>query len=284
MSQSQRRSVSRGLGRGLESLIPLPSRSEAGTVRIIATDQVRANPTQPRRHFRSDALRDLAESVREHGMLQPILVRDVGDGWEIIAGERRWRAAMLAGLERIPAVVRSEDDETRRLILALVENLQREDLDPLEEARALQRLSEMGMTHQEIAERLGRNRVSVTQSLRLLDACPALTAAVESGAVSAGHARALIALPGHESQEHGLKVVLGKRLSVRQTEAYVRSYRPLVRRGSQTPDSTLAQLALELSAELDLPVSITGGPSGGRVSIRFSNQKDLDRLLVRLRP
>jgi ParB family chromosome partitioning protein len=142
----------------------------------------------------------------------------------------------------------------------------------------------MGLTHQDIAERLGRNRVSVTQSLRLLDACPAVTAAVESGALSAGHARALIGLPSREAQEHGLRVVLGKRLNVRQTEAWVRSYRPVVRRGSQTKDSTLAQLGLDLEAALGLPVSITGGPSGGRISIRFSNRKELEDLLVRLRP
>jgi ParB family chromosome partitioning protein len=284
MSQVQRRSGARGLGRGLESLIPLPSRSEAGSVRMIAVDHVRPASRQPRRHFRSDALRELADSIREHGLLQPVLVRDVGNGWELIAGERRWRAAKLAGLDRIPAVVRTEEDETRRLILALVENLQREDLDPLEEARALERLNQMGLTHQDIAERLGRNRVSVTQSLRLLDACPAVTAAVESGALSAGHARALIGLPSREAQEHGLRVVLGKRLNVRQTEAWVRSYRPVVRRGSQTKDSTLAQLGLDLEAALGLTGSITGGPSGGRISIRFSNRKELEDLLVRLRP
>lgn len=283
MSQAQRRSVARGLGRGLESLIPLPSHGESGAVRMINTEQVRPNQQQPRRHFRSDALRELAESIRVHGLLQPVLVRDAGDGWELIAGERRWRAARLAGLERIPAVVRSEEDETGRLLLALVENLQRQDLDPLEEARALDRLSRLGLTHQEIADRLGRSRVAVTQSLRLLDAGPALTAAVESGALSAGHARSLVALPSQEAQEHGLRVVLGKRLSVRQTEAWVRSYRPHTRRGSRTADTTLAQLALDVEAVLGLPVSITGGPSGGRVSIRFSNRKELEGLLVRLR-
>jgi ParB family chromosome partitioning protein len=284
MSQAQRGPVTRGLGRGLDSLIPLPNRGEAASVRMIATEEVRPNEQQPRRHFRSDALRELAESIRRHGVLQPVLVRDAGDGWELIAGERRWRAARMAGIERIPAVVRTEQDETERLLLALIENLQREDLDPLEEARALEKLSRLGLTHQEIADRLGRNRVSVTQSLRLLDACPAVTAAVESGAVSAGHARALVALPSREAQEHGLRVVIGKRLSVRQAEAWVRSYRPAVRRGSRTHDSGLADLGLELEEALGLPVSITGGPSGGRVSIRFSNRKELEGLLVRLRP
>lgn len=283
MSQAQRHGLARGLGRGLESLIPLPSRGEAATVRMVPIELVRPAPQQPRRHFRSDALRELAESIRLHGLLQPVLVREAEDGWELIAGERRWRAARMAGLERIPAVVRAEEDESRRLLLALIENLQREDLDAMEEARALKRLSDLGLTHEEIATRLGRNRVSVTQSLRLLDASPAVAAALESGALTAGHARALVSLPSGEAQEHGLRVVLGRRLSVRQAEAWVRSYRPAARRASRAPDPTLGQLALELGAALRLAVSITGGPGGGRLSIRFSNRQELDGLVARLR-
>ena len=283
MSPAQRHGLARGLGRGLESLIPLPSRGEAATVRMVPTELVRPGPQQPRRQFRADALRELAESIRLHGLLQPVLVRDAGDGWELIAGERRWRAARMAGLERIPAVVRAEEDESRRLLLALIENLQREDLDAMEEARALKRLSDLGLTHEEIAARLGRNRVSVTQSLRLLDASPAVAAALESGALTAGHARALVSLPTGEAQEHGLRVVLGRRLSVRQAEAWVRSYRPAVRRPPRAPDPTLGQLALELGEALRLAVSITGGPGGGRLSIRFSNRRELDGLVARLR-
>ncbi|HKT84116.1 MAG TPA: ParB/RepB/Spo0J family partition protein, partial [Solirubrobacterales bacterium] len=220
---------------------------------MVPTELVRAAPNQPRRQFRADALRELADSIRLHGLLQPVLVRDAGDGWELIAGERRWRAARMAGLDRIPAVVRNEEDATRRLILGLIENLQREDLDPMEEALALHRLSEeMGLTHLEIAERLGRNRVSVTQSLRLLDACPAVRASIESGAISAGHARALVSLPSREAQEHGLRVVLAKRLSVRQAEAWVRGYRPPARRPSRPADTALADLASELQEALGL--------------------------------
>lgn len=279
MSQAR----ARGLGRGLESLIPLPTRGEAASVRLLPVDLIHPGSQQPRRHFRPDALRELADSIREHGLLQPVLVREILDGWELIAGERRWRAARMAGLDRIPAVVRSEEDETRRLVLGLVENLQRQDLDPLEEARGIQRLvEEMGLTHQEVADRLGKNRVSITQSLRLLDACPALMAALESGAVTAGHARALVSLPDRSAQEHGLRVVLGKRLSVRQAEAWVKGYRPARRRPSRTRDESLAELGARLEERLGLAVSITGGPSGGRLSIRFSSRRELEELLARI--
>lgn len=281
---SQARGLARGLGRGLDSLIPLPSRGEAATVRLLPVDQIRPGAEQPRRHFRPDALRELAESIRAHGLLQPVLVRQTLDGWELIAGERRWRAARMAELDRIPAVVRSDEDETKRLVLSLVENLQRENLDPLEEARAIRRLvDEMGLTHLEVAERLGRSRVSVTHSLSLLDACPSVTAAIESGAVSAGHARALVSLPDHAAQEHGLRVVLGKKLSVRQTEAWVKGYRGPLRARPRPQEPAFAELAAALEERIGLPVSITGGPSGGRISIRFSNRQQLAALLDRIR-
>jgi ParB family chromosome partitioning protein len=281
---SQARGLARGLGRGLDSLIPLPTRAETASVRMLPVAQIRPGAEQPRRHFRADALRELAESIRAHGLLQPVLVRQVLDGWELIAGERRWRAAQMAELERIPAVVRSDDDESRRLVLSLVENLQRENLDPLAEARGIQRLvSEMGLTQQEVAERLGKNRVSISHALSLLDACPSLSAALESGAVSAGHARALVSLPDVAAQEHGLRVVLGKKLSVRQTEAWVKGYRGPLRARSRSAEPYFAELAAALEEDLGLPVSITGGPSGGRISIRFSNRQQLDSLLDRIR-
>jgi ParB family transcriptional regulator, chromosome partitioning protein len=281
---SQARGLARGLGRGLDSLIPLPTRAEAASVRMLPVEQIRPGAEQPRRHFRADALRELAESIRLHGLLQPVLVRQVLDGWELIAGERRWRAAQMAQLERIPAVVRSDEDETRRLVLSLVENLQRENLDPLEEARGIQRLvRETGLTHEEVAGRLGKSRASITNSLRLLDACPAVGAAIESGAISAGHARALVMLPDQAAQEHGLRVVLGKRLSVRQAEAFVKSYRGPLRPRVRATDAALAELAAEVEERVGLPVSITGGPSGGRITFRFSTREQLDALLARIR-
>src|SRR5438067_1002959 len=209
------------------ALILLPTGPGGSSSRLIALDQIRPSPEQMRRHFPADSLRELADSIREHGILQPVLVRPLADGYELIAGERRWRAARQAGLERIPALVREAAADDESLLLGLVENLQREDLDPIEEARGIQRLiDQFGLTQEETATRLGRGRVSINQALVLLRACPAVASATSAGAISPGHARALIGLPTPEDQERGLRVVLARRLNVRQTENWARSYRP----------------------------------------------------------
>src|SRR5213596_1438931 len=217
----------RGLGRGLEALIPMSNEGEAMVPQMIAVDQIRPSRQQVRLRFDAEPLGELAESIRLHGVLQPLLVRRLVDGYELIAGERRWRAARLAGLRSVPAVVRDDAGNDEQLVLGLIENLQRTDLDAIEEARGLRRLIEdFGLTHEEVARRLGRHRVSVTQSLRLLAGCAAVQSAVASAVISAGHARALIALEGQADKEQGLKVVIAKHLSVRQTENWVRTYRP----------------------------------------------------------
>src|SRR5437773_7039308 len=221
----------RGLGRGLDALIPMSGEGEALVPQMIAVDQIRPSRQQVRSRFEAEPLGELAESIRLHGVLQPILVRKLTDGFELIAGERRWRAARLAGLYQVPAVVRSEAGDDQQLVLGLIENLQRTDLDPIEEARGLRRLTEeFGLTHDEVAQRLGKNRVSVTQSLRLLTGCAAVQSAVSSGVISAGHARALVALESQAAQERGLKVVIAKQLPVRRTQNWVRTYRPRRRR------------------------------------------------------
>src|SRR5437660_914292 len=221
----------RGLGRGLDALIPMSREGEALVPQMIAVDQIRPSREQVRTRFDAEPLGELAESIRLHGVLQPLLVRPLADGYELIAGERRWRAARLAGLQAVPAVVRSDAGNDGQLVLGLIENLQRTDLDPIEEARGLRRLiEEFGLTHEDVAQRLGKHRVSVTQSLRLLGGCAAVQSAVASAVISAGHARALIALEGQAAQEQGLKVVIAKHLSVRQTENWVRTYRPRRRR------------------------------------------------------
>src|SRR5215475_1245435 len=220
----------RGLGRGLQSLIPIAPGSEgqdAGLPQYIDVDQIKPSPEQTRRQFPAEPLRELADSIRLHGLLQPVLVRRLTDGYELIAGERRWRAARLAGVERIPAIVRRDAEPQESLLLGLIENLQREDLDPIEEARGIKRLIEQfGLTHEDAAARLGKHRVAVTQALRLLTACPAVISATAAGAITAGHARALVGLPSPEAQEHGLKVVLSRNMSVRATERWVRDYQP----------------------------------------------------------
>src|SRR6266849_5271645 len=246
----------RGLGRGLDALIPMSSEGEALVPRMIAVDQIRPSRQQVRSRFDAEPLGELAESIRLHGVLQPLLVRRLADGYELIAGERRWRAARIAGLESVTAVASTEAGSYEQLVLGLIENLQRTDLDPIEEARGLRRLiEEFGLTHEDVAQRLGNHRVSVTQSLRLLGGCPAVQSAVAAGVISAGHARALVALDGQAAQEHGLKVVVARHLSVRQTENWVRTYRP---RRKQRVDSTaeLRAIAADVESKLGLPIKL----------------------------
>jgi ParB family chromosome partitioning protein len=275
----------RGLGRGLESLIPLPTdRRESGVPQLLAIDQIRPSDQQVRRSFDSEALRELAESIRSHGLLQPVLVRRLPDGYQLLAGERRWRAARLAGLERVPALVRDEPEEADRLVLGLIENLQREDLNPIEEAHGIRVLSDQfHLTQEEIASRLGKNRVSIAQSLRLLTACPTLQSAVAAGSLSAGHARALVGLPSFQDQEHGLKVVLSRRLSVRQTEAWVKRYvPPRPRIPAASSRSTLQKLAADLELALGLEVRVTGSLRRGRVGLSYNSKEELQRLYDKL--
>ena len=272
----------RGLGRGLDALIPMSADGEALVPQMIAVDQIRPSRQQVRTRFDAEPLGELAESIRLHGVLQPLLVRPLADGYELIAGERRWRAARLAGLRSVPAVVRSDAGDDQQLVLGLIENLQRTDLDPIEEARGLRRLiEEFGLTHEEVAHRLGKHRVSVTQSLRLLAGCAAVQSAAASGVISAGHARALIALEGQGPQEHGLKVVIAKHLSVRQTENWVRTYRPLRRRRM---DSTaeLRAIAADVESSLGLPIKLTGSLNRGRIELRYSSREELERVCAKL--
>ena len=272
----------RGLGRGLEALIPMSREGEALVPQMIAVDQIRPSHQQVRTRFDAEPLGELAESIRLHGVLQPLLVRRLADGYELIAGERRWRAARLAGLTAVPAVVRTDAGNDEQLVLGLIENLQRADLDPIEEARGLRRLTEeFGLTHEEVAQKIGKHRVSVTQSLRLLAACPAIQSAVAAGVVSAGHARALVALDGQGAQEHGLKVVVARHLSVRQTENWVRTYSP---RRKQRIDSTaeLRALGAGIEAKLGLPMKLTGSLNRGKIELRYSSREELERVCAKL--
>jgi len=278
MSQSR----PRGLGRGLEALIPMSREGEALVPQMIAVDQIRPSHQQVRTRFDAEPLGELAESIRLHGVLQPLLLRKLSDGYELIAGERRWRAARIAGLTAVPAVVRSDAGNDAQLVLGLIENLQRADLDPIEEARGLRRLTEeFGLTHEEVAQRIGKHRVSVTQSLRLLAGCPAIQSAVAAGIISAGHARALVALEGQGAQEQGLKVVIARHLSVRQAENWVRTYRP---RRKQRVDSTaeLRAIAAGIELKLGLPMKLTGSLNRGKLELRYSSREELERVCAKL--
>jgi len=272
----------RGLGRGLDALIPMSAEGEALVPQMIAVDQIQPSRQQVRSRFDAEPLSELAESIRLHGVLQPLLVRPRGDGYELIAGERRWRAARLAGLRAVPAVVRGDAGSDEQLVLGLIENLQRTDLDPVEEARGLRRLiEEFGLTHDEVAQRLGKHRVSVTQSLRLLAGCAAVQSAVASGVITAGHARALIALEGQPAQEHGLKVVIAKHLSVRQTENWVRTYRPQRRRHTDS-SAELRAIAADVESSLGLPIKLSGSLNRGKVELRYSSREELERVCAKL--
>jgi ParB family chromosome partitioning protein len=272
----------RGLGRGLDALIPMSREGDAMVPQMIAVDQIRPSHQQVRTRFDAEPLGELAESIRRHGVLQPLLVRRLTDGYELIAGERRWRAARLAGLVAVPAVVRSDAGNDAQLVLGLIENLQRSDLDPIEEAGGLKRLTEeFGLTHDEVAQRIGKHRVSVSQSLRLLNGCAAIQSSVASGVISAGHARALIALESQAAQEHGLKVVVARRLSVRQTENWVRTYKPR-RRPRTDASAELRALAGEVETKLGIPARITGSMNRGKVELKYSSREELERVCAKL--
>jgi ParB family chromosome partitioning protein len=271
----------RGLGRGLDSLIPTRE-GDAMVPQMVAVDQIRPSHQQVRTRFDAEPLGELAESIRRHGVLQPILVRRLPDGYELIAGERRWRAARLAGLSSVPAVVRFDDGNDAQLVLGLIENLQRTDLDPIEEAGGLKRLTEeFGLTHEEVAQKIGKHRVSVSQSLRLLHGCAAVQSSVASGVISSGHARALISLESQAAQEHGLKVVIARRLSVRQTENWVRTYKPS-RKPRGQGSGELRSLAADIETRLGLPAKITGSINRGKVELKYSSREELERVCGKL--
>ena len=273
-----------GLGRGLASLIPQRTVGQATTIDIPIT-RIRPNPHQPRKRFGAEELASLTESINEHGVLQPILVTETVDGYQLVAGERRLRAAQAAGLERIPAVIRQLADR-EQIELALVENLQREDLDPLETAEAYRQLiEEFGFTQDDVANRVGKARSTVANTLRLLDLAPGVQAAVADGRLTEGHGRALGGL-AVELQDRVLDSVIGQELSVRQTEELVRRLRepkpeptgPLARR----TDPELERVEEDLRRSLGTKVSLARSRRGGRIVIEYYSDEELGRLYERL--
>jgi ParB family chromosome partitioning protein len=277
-----------GLGRGLSALIPQRSEGRTGPTEI-ALASIRPNPNQPRRHFREAEMGTLIASIREHGVLQPILVTEALDGYQLVTGERRVRAAAAAGLERIPAIVRDLDDQ-QRLELALVENLQREDLDPIEAAHGFRRLiDDFGLSHEQIALRVGRARSTVANTLRLLDLAPVVQGAIADGRISEGHGRALGGL-SVEHQDHVLGAVIDQDLSVRQTEELVRRLREPKPVDSSAPstmqqparDHDLERVEEDLRRALGTKVSLARSRRGGRIVIEYYSDEELGRLYERL--
>jgi ParB family chromosome partitioning protein len=274
-----------GLGRGLAALIPQRGPTTNGSIEIPLA-RIRENPRQPRLRMDDDALAALAESIGQHGVIQPILVTETIDGYQLVAGERRVRAARLAGLERIPAVVRQLADR-EQLELALVENLQREDLDPIEAARAYRQLmDDFAFTQEELATRVGRARSTVANTLRLLELNSAVQDAVITGAISEGHARAIGGLPT-ETQAHVVSAVVEDDLSVRQTEELVRRLReprPIATEAAPKPtaDPDVERVEEDLRRSLGTKVRLTRTRRGGRITIEYYGDEELARLYQRL--
>ena len=272
-----------GLGRGLAALIPQRAPSLGGSIEIPLA-RIRENPRQPRLRMNDEALASLAESIRQHGVIQPILVTETIDGYTLVAGERRVRAARMAGLERIPAIVRQLADR-QQLELALVENLQREDLDPMEAARAYRQLmDEFSFTQEDLATRVGRARSTVANTLRLLELHPAVQDAVAASLITEGHARALGGLPP-EAQAPAVTSVIADDLSVRQTEELVRRVRePRAERVSTQagPDPDVERVEEDLRRSLGTKVRLTRTRRGGRIVIEYFGDEELARLYQRL--
>jgi ParB family chromosome partitioning protein len=276
-----------GLGRGLEALIPQRPNAVAAPTEIPLA-RIAPNPYQPRTSLEDEGLRELAESIAAHGVLQPILVTETLDGYRLVAGERRVRASRLAGLERIPAVVRQLADHDQ-LELALVENLQRTDLNSLEEARAFRQLiDDFAYTQEQLASRMGRARSTIANSLRLLDLDPDVQAAIAGGVITEGHGRALAGL-AVEGQARVLGVVVERELSVRETEELVRRLRDgatgtnaATRRQSRPADAELERVESDLRAALGTKVSLARSRRGGRIIIEYYSDEELSRLFDRL--
>jgi ParB family chromosome partitioning protein len=278
----------KGLGRGLDALLgeddPPVAVESADGLRTLGIDELQSGKYQPRSHMQQAALNELAESIKSQGVMQPILVRPLeAGGYEIVAGERRWRAARLAGLTTVPALVKEIPDQ-QALAAALIENIQREDLNPLEEAIGIQRLTqEFGLTHQAVAETLGRSRTAVTNLLRLLDLAPPVRELLGQGRIDMGHARALLALPAVKQVELARETAQ-KELSVREVEqrvaallkAPLQAQRPRV-------DRDVARLEEEWSQRLGTTVEIrSAGKRGGKLVLSYRTLDELDAFFSKL--
>jgi ParB family chromosome partitioning protein len=275
------------LGRGLEALIPpsgtatAVSETPGAGTRELPVDEIGANPYQPRTRFDDEAIRELAASIKATGVLQPVLVRrnPGGDGYQLVAGERRLRATIVAGLKSIPAIVRAVADP-EMMELSLVENIQRENLNPIEEAKAFQTLVEkLGLTHDQVSERVGKQRVSITNALRLLGLPAEVQEMVSRETLSAGHARALLAIDKPGEQLAAARYVQSKGFSVRRTEAFVRrKLRRLHSRPRAAKLDGLREWEIRLQQKFATHVAITPGRKGGKIEFEYYGQEDLERL------
>jgi ParB family chromosome partitioning protein len=288
---ARRPALGRGIGALLSSSAPARARSErelraethesAGT-RTIPVDAIDPNPQQPRRHFDESELARLSESIRRHGVLQPVVVRRAGDRFELLVGERRWRASRAAGLKEIPAVI-SDVDPAERLELALVENVQRHDLNPMELALAFRAMADAGATQEEIGERVGMDRSSVANHIRLLELPREIQADVEAGRLASGHAKALLQISNPERRRHLRDRIVREQLSVRAAEEAARSESPKRREsravGETRHDPNLQRAVDELRQRLQTRVRMRGDASRGRIEVEYFGAEDLRRVI-----
>lgn len=295
--------LKRGLGKGLDSLIPTnvmmesevkhatvstassPEEEKDGTL-MVKLSKVEPNREQPRKNFDEDSLQELAESLKQFGMLQPILVQNRGDYYEIIAGERRWRAAQIAGLKEVPVIVRELTDQ-EIVEISLIENIQREDLNPIEEAQAYKRLlTEFHLKQDEVAERVSKSRTAVTNSMRLLKLCDEVQKMVVDDMISTGHARALISIEDPEEQYLIAQKIFDEKLSVREVEKLVKDlHKPPKppKEENKTLQAIYQEISERLKQSLSTKVSVSAKQNGaGKIEIEFYNHEDLERLLERI--
>ena len=295
--------LKRGLGKGLDSLIPTNVMMESevkhatvstassaeeekdGTL-MVKLSKVEPNREQPRKNFDEDSLQELAESLKQFGMLQPILVQNRGDYYEIIAGERRWRAAKIAGLKEVPVIVRELTDQ-EIVEISLIENIQREDLNPIEEAQAYKRLlTEFHLKQDEVAERVSKSRTAVTNSMRLLKLCDEVQKMVVDDMISTGHARALISIEDPEEQYLIAQKIFDEKLSVREVEKLVKDlHKPPKppKEENKTLQAIYQEISERLKQSLSTKVYVSAKQNGaGKIEIEFYNHEDLERLLERI--
>lgn len=278
-----------GLGKGLESLLISTEPSAKGAeeksgVIVVPIEEIDANPHQPRTHFDTDKLKELANSIREHGIIQPLIItKDEAGKYTLIAGERRLKAAKMAGLAEVPVILR-EANEQDRLEVALIENVQRSDLGPLETAAAYHQLAqEFGLSHEEIGQRVGKSRATVTNMLRLLELAPVVQQALQKASVSTGHARALLSLPTPQAQSAALQTILTKGLNVRQTESLVKRLKgekspPKAKKKVQSPE--FKDLENRLQSSLGTKVRLKSSSKGkGTITIHYYSDEELEALL-----
>lgn len=276
----------KALGRGLKALIPQGEPDAVG-VQEVPLASIRPNPDQPRRRFEEEPLNELADSIKSHGVLEPLIVRPIGSGYEIVVGERRWRASQIAGLTTVPAMVR-DLSEREAMELALVENLQREDLNPIEEAEAYQRLlDEFGLTQEDVAQRVGKERSTVANRLRLLGLRGKSRTWLEEGRLSAGHAKVLLSLTNESQRTAVATKIVEEALSVRQTEELVKRAQSRTRTKPKSSgadqDPHWAEFEDEFRRVLGTKVNVVRRGQRGRIEIEFYGEEDIERILGVLR-